>query len=72
MNLAKADSPDTLPYGLHGTSNPDQMLYSYSLGGPQLANWDIARAARLLPNGTVLEWRQGRPFLGASAARPAK
>lgn len=68
INLAKTDSPDPLPYGLHGTSNPDQMQVRYSLGGLQLANWDIARAARLLPVGTILEWQQG---MGAGSVAPA-
>jgi LysM repeat protein/lipoprotein-anchoring transpeptidase ErfK/SrfK len=58
MNLAKSNSPDPLPYGLTGTSIPDQMTTQESIGGLRLTNWDIARAVRLLPPGTPLEWRQ--------------
>ncbi|MGA7213739.1 MAG: L,D-transpeptidase, partial [Terrimicrobiaceae bacterium] len=58
INLAKANSKDPLPYGLHGTSIPDQMNVLESLGGFRLTNWDIARAVRLLPPGTPLEWKQ--------------
>lgn len=58
IDLAKADSPDPLPYGLHGTSIPDEMMGMYSLGGFQMTNWDIVRAARLMPPGTPLEWKQ--------------
>ena len=58
IELAKSDSPDPLPYGLHGTSIPDQMNTLESIGGLRLTNWDIARAVRLLPSGTPLEWRQ--------------
>jgi len=57
INLAKSDSPEPLPYGLHGTSIPDQMTVLESLGGLRLTNWDIARAVRHLPSGTPLEWR---------------
>ncbi len=58
INLAKANSKEPLPYGLHGTSIPDQMNVLESLGGFRLTNWDIARAVRLLPPGTPLEWKQ--------------
>ena len=58
IDLAKSDSPDPLPYGLHGTSIPDQVNALESLGGFRLSNWDIARAVRLLPFGTPLEWKQ--------------
>ncbi len=58
IDLAKSDNPDPLPYGLHGTSIPDQMNTLESIGGLRLSNWDIARAVRLLPSGTPLEWRQ--------------
>jgi LysM repeat protein/lipoprotein-anchoring transpeptidase ErfK/SrfK len=58
IDLAKSDSPDPLPYGLHGTSIPDQMNALESIGGLRMINWDIARAVRLLPSGTPLEWRQ--------------
>jgi LysM repeat protein/lipoprotein-anchoring transpeptidase ErfK/SrfK len=57
IDLAKSDSPEPLPYGLHGTSIPDQMNMLESIGGLRLTNWDIARAVRLLPSGTPLEWR---------------
>ncbi len=73
INLAKADDPETLPYGLHGTSIPDQMQSRQSIGGIQLANWDIVRAARLLAPGTPLEWKQGGlvPAAAPAAAVPA-
>jgi lipoprotein-anchoring transpeptidase ErfK/SrfK len=58
IDLAKSDSPDPLPFGLHGTSIPDQMNTLESIGGLRLSNWDISRAVRLLPSGTPLEWRQ--------------
>jgi len=58
VNLAKAESPDPLPFGLHGTSIPDRMFVQESLGGFRLTNWDIARAVRLLPRGTPLHWKQ--------------
>jgi lipoprotein-anchoring transpeptidase ErfK/SrfK len=58
INLAKSDSKDPLPYGLHGTSIPDQMNMLESIGGLRLTNWDIVRAVRQLPSGTPLEWRQ--------------
>lgn len=57
IDLAKSDSPEPLPYGLHGTSIPDQMNALESIGGLRLTNWDIARAVRQLPSGTPLEWR---------------
>ena len=56
INLAKAGSSDPLPYGLHGTSSPAQMKLP-GLGGLRLTNWDIARATRLMPAGTVLQWK---------------
>jgi LysM repeat protein/lipoprotein-anchoring transpeptidase ErfK/SrfK len=58
IDLAKSDGLDPLPYGLHGTSIPDQMNTKESIGGLRLTNWDIARAVRLLPSGTPLEWKQ--------------
>jgi LysM repeat protein len=61
IDLAKSDDPKPLPYGLHGTSTPDQMKIYESLGGFRLTNWDILRAARLLPPGTPLEWKQTGP-----------
>jgi LysM repeat protein len=57
INLAKAKSTEALPYGLHGTSIPDRMNTTQSIGGFRLSNWDIARAVRLLPSGTRLDWR---------------
>jgi LysM repeat protein/lipoprotein-anchoring transpeptidase ErfK/SrfK len=57
LNLAKAKSTEPLPYGLHGTSIPDQMNTQESIGGFRLANWDIARVVRLLPVGTPLQWK---------------
>lgn len=66
IDLAKSDSPNPLPYGLHGTSVPDQMKQMESIGGFRMANWNIARAARLLPPGTPLTWQQA----GAFAAPP--
>lgn len=56
INLAKSGSTDPLPYGLHGTSNPSKMSLQ-GIGGLRLTNWDIARAARLIPAGTALQWR---------------
>ncbi len=56
INLAKSGSTDPLPYGLHGTSNPARMKLE-GLGGLRLTNWDIARAVRLLPAGTALQWK---------------
>ncbi|WP_395742575.1 LysM peptidoglycan-binding domain-containing protein [Prosthecobacter sp.] len=56
INLAKSGDPKPLPYGLHGTSIPGTMTKQESLGGFRLTNWDIARAARLLPVGTELKW----------------
>lgn len=70
INLAKADSSEPLPYGLHGTSIPDQMQNHYGIGGIQMTNWDIVRAARLLPPGTELEWKQSG-FVPAPGAAPA-
>jgi LysM repeat protein len=58
INLAKSNSTEPLPYGLHGTSIPDQMNIEESIGGLRLTNWDIARAVRHLPFGTPLEWKQ--------------
>ncbi len=57
INLAKGDDGDPLPFGLHGTSSPSSMFSTESIGGFRLANWDIVRAARLLPEGTKLEWK---------------
>ncbi len=57
INLAKANSTTPLPYGLHGTSIPNRMKTQESIGGLRLTNWDIARAVRLLPEGTPLVWK---------------
>ena len=57
IDLAKADSTTPLPYGLHGTSIPGRVKTCESIGGFRLANWDIARAVRLLPEGTPLQWK---------------
>ena len=57
INLAKSDSTDPLPYGLHGTSIPGRMNSQESIGGLRLANWDIIRAVRMLPPGTPLQWK---------------
>jgi LysM repeat protein len=56
INLAKSKSTERLPYGLHGTSIPDQMNNEASIGGFRLTNWDIARAVHHLPSGAPLEW----------------
>lgn len=56
INLAKSGDPQPLPYGLHGTSIPGTMMKQESIGGFRMANWDIARAVRLLPVGTELKW----------------
>jgi len=57
INLAKANSTEPLPYGLHGTSSPDRMRSQESIGGLRLTNWDVARIVRLLPQGTPLQWK---------------
>ena len=57
INLAKANSTTPLPYGLHGTSIPNRMKTQESIGGLRLTNWDIARAVRMLPEGTPLAWK---------------
>jgi lipoprotein-anchoring transpeptidase ErfK/SrfK len=57
IDLAKADSTTPLPYGLHGTAIPNRMKTQQSLGGLRLTNWDIARAVRMLPEGTPLAWK---------------
>ncbi|MFZ9919747.1 MAG: LysM peptidoglycan-binding domain-containing protein [Terrimicrobiaceae bacterium] len=56
INLAKANENSPLPFGLHGTATPSEMFGYESLGGFRLANWDIIRAASLLPSGSKLEW----------------
>lgn len=69
VDLAKADNPAPLPYGLHGTGIPSQMKSRSGIGGFRLANWDIARAVRLLPKDTSLLWRQ-TTTAAPPAARP--
>lgn len=57
INLAKSRTTEPLPYGLHGTSIPAKMGRLEGIGGFRLTNWDIARAVRLLPAGTALQWK---------------
>ncbi len=57
INLAKSGSTEPLPYGLHGTSIPSKIGTLQGIGGFRLTNWDIARAVRLMPAGTTLQWR---------------
>jgi LysM repeat protein len=56
INLAKSGTTDPLPYGLHGTRIPARMKLE-GIGGLRLTNWDIARAVRLMPAGTPLQWK---------------
>jgi len=56
INLGKTAKGEALPYGLHGTSIPAKMKLE-GIGGLRLTNWDIARAVRLMPAGTALQWR---------------
>jgi lipoprotein-anchoring transpeptidase ErfK/SrfK len=56
INLTKFNSSDPLPYGLHGSSIPARMGSLQGIGGLRLTNWDIARATRLMPVGTALQW----------------
>ena len=71
INLTKSDNPEILPYGLHGTSIPGSMNKLASIGGFRMPNWDIARAARMLPSGTTLFWKQSSAPTAAPAAPPA-
>jgi len=57
INLAKGDETIPQPFGLHGCSTPMAMQTLEGLGGFRLTNWDILRAARLLPAGTKLDWK---------------
>ena len=57
IQIAKSGETAPLPYGLHGTGSPARIFTHESLGGFRLANWDILRAAALLPIGTKLEWK---------------
>ncbi|MDX2079693.1 MAG: LysM peptidoglycan-binding domain-containing protein [Terrimicrobiaceae bacterium] len=70
LNLAKAGEPDPLPFGLHGTSDPVRMQDQESLGGFQMANWDIARVVRMVPAGTPLIWKESQTAAPAPAGRP--
>ncbi|MFA7234817.1 MAG: LysM peptidoglycan-binding domain-containing protein [Terrimicrobiaceae bacterium] len=70
IDLAKSDSPDPLPYGLHGTGIPSEMNSRTGLGGFRLTNWDIIRAVRLLPKGTPLLWKQTSAAV-PQASKPA-
>lgn len=57
INLARGEEKEPLPFGLHGCAFPSTMFSKEGLGGFRMANWDIVRAAGLLPQGTVLEWK---------------
>ncbi len=61
IDLARPGDEEPLPYGLHGTSIPEEMASHESLGGIRMANWDILRAVRLLPPSTPIEWKQSPP-----------
>ncbi|HSJ01148.1 MAG TPA: hypothetical protein VK956_01790, partial [Verrucomicrobium sp.] len=58
INLARGKAVEPLPYGLHGTSIPAKMNTQEGLGGFRLTNWDIARAVKMLPAGTQIEWKE--------------
>jgi LysM repeat protein/lipoprotein-anchoring transpeptidase ErfK/SrfK len=57
INLSKDGSKEVLPYGLHGTGIPAKMGSLPGIGGFRMTNWDIVRAARLMPAGTALQWK---------------
>jgi LysM repeat protein len=57
INLAREGENEPLPFGLHGCAFPSTMFTHEGIGGFRLANWDIVRAAGLLPEGTPLEWK---------------
>ena len=57
MNLAKGDSNEALPFGLHGTSTPSEMYGMESIGGFRLSNRDIFKLAQWIPVGTPMEWK---------------
>jgi LysM repeat protein len=57
MNLAKGDSNEALPFGLHGTSTPAEMYAMESIGGFRLSNRDIFKLAQWIPVGTPMEWK---------------
>lgn len=57
INLARSGESEPLPFGLHGCAFPSTMASREGIGGFRMANWDILRAASLLPEGTILEWK---------------
>ena len=57
INLARGDEKEPLPFGLHGSAFPSSMFSKEGIGGFRMANWDIVRAASLLPEGSILEWK---------------
>jgi len=57
IHLAKGGETVPQSFGLHGTSIPAAMQSLEGIGGFRLTNWDALRAARLLPEGTKLEWK---------------
>ncbi len=71
IKLGKANSTEPPPYGLHGTSIPDQKRMQTSIGWLRVTNWDIVRAARLLPVGTPLQWNNPVPPPAPAPALPA-
>ena len=70
IDLAKENSQDPLPFGLHGTAIPGRMDSLEGLGGFRMANWDIIRAARWLAPGTALEWRSDSPIVPETRTVP--
>ena len=70
LKLAKTGSTAPPPFGLHGTSIPDQMTTEQSIGWLRVTNWDIVRAARLLPVGTLLQWNSPGPEGPAPVSDP--
>lgn len=61
IHLARPGEDESLPFGLHGTSIPEEMASHESLGGIRMANWDILRAVRFLPPTTPIQWTQSPP-----------
>jgi lipoprotein-anchoring transpeptidase ErfK/SrfK len=57
INLARSGESEPLPFGLHGCAFPSTMASREGIGGFRMANWDILRAASLLPEGTILDWK---------------
>lgn len=68
IDLARPGEEEPLPYGLHGTSIPEEMSSHESLGGIRMANWDIIRAVRFLPPSTPIQWTQSPPPRAAAPA----